>query len=77
LLVVAAGGRFGFEFKYADAPGRSGSMLVALEDLKLEHLWLVYPGEQEYSVDEKITVCPLREIAGLPSKLSRKKSNKT
>jgi len=52
-------------------------MLVALEDLKLEYLWIVYPGEQEYSVDEKITVCPLREIAGLPSKLSRKKSNKT
>ena len=77
LLLMAEGRRFGFEFKYADAPGRSRSMLVALEDLKLEHLWIVYPGEQEYSVDEKITVCPLREITGLPSKLSRKKAKKS
>jgi len=47
-----------------------------LEDLKLEHLWIVYPGGQEYSVDEKITVCPLHQIADLPSKLSRKKKKK-
>jgi len=76
LLVMAQGRRFGFEFKYADAPGRSRSMLVALEDLKLEHLWIVYPGEQGYSVDEKITVCPLSVIAGLPSRLSGKKAKK-
>jgi predicted AAA+ superfamily ATPase len=76
LLVMARGSRFGFEFKYADAPGRSRSMLVALEDLNLEHLWIVYPGDQEYSVDERITVIPLREITGLPSKFSKKKSKK-
>ena len=76
LLVMAQGRRLGFEFKYADAPGRSRSMLAALEDLKLEHLWIVYPGGQEYSVDEKITVCPLHQIADLPSKLSRKKKKK-
>jgi hypothetical protein len=76
LLVMARGRRFGFEFKYADAPGRSRSMLVALEDLNLEHLWIVYPGDQEYSVDEKITVIPLREVTSLPSKFSKKKSKK-
>jgi len=76
LLVMAQGRRLGFEFKYADAPGRSRSMLVALEDLKLEHLWIVYPGAQAYSLDEKITVCPLHDIADLPSKLSRKKTKK-
>jgi len=76
LMVMAQGRRLGFEFKYADAPGRSRSMLAALEDLKLEHLWIVYPGGQEYSVDEKITVCPLHDIADLPSKLSRKKTKK-
>jgi hypothetical protein len=76
LLVMAQGRRLGFEFKYADAPGRSRSMLVALEDLKLEHLWIVYPGAQEYSLDEKITVCPFHDIADLPSKLSRKKKKK-
>jgi hypothetical protein len=76
LLVMARGRRFGFEFKYADAPGRSRSILVALEDLNLEHLWIVYPGDQEYSVDEKISVIPLREVTRLPSKFSKKKSKK-
>ena len=76
MLVMAQGRRFGFEFKYADAPGRSRSMLVALEDLKLDHLWIVYPGDQKYSVDEKITVCPISEIASVSSKLSRKKARK-
>jgi hypothetical protein len=76
LLVMAKGRRLGFEFKYADAPGRSRSMLAALEDLKLDHLWIVYPGDQKYSVDEKITVCPISEIARLPIKLSRKKARK-
>lgn len=76
LMVMTEGKRFGFEFKYADAPGRSRSMLVALEDLKLEHLWIVYPGDEEYAVDEKITASPLPAIVGLPSTLSRKRAKK-
>jgi len=56
LLILAKGKRFGFEFTYADAPGRSRSMGVALQDLGLEHLWVVYPGKQEYALDDRISV---------------------
>jgi predicted AAA+ superfamily ATPase len=77
LLVITEGRRFGFEFKYADAPGRSRSMLVALNDLKLESLWIIYPGDQEYPVDDKITALPLGEIGRLRSRLSKKKQDKT
>ncbi|MDO8956084.1 MAG: hypothetical protein Q7W38_04485 [Deltaproteobacteria bacterium] len=45
--------------KYADAPGWSRSMLVAIQDLFLEHLWVIYPGQQEYRLDERISVTPL------------------
>ena len=55
LLVMAAGKRYGFEFKYADAPGITRSMHIAITDLNLEHLWVVYPGREEYAIDEKIT----------------------
>ncbi|MCP4212883.1 MAG: ATP-binding protein [Halieaceae bacterium] len=65
LLVHIGGKRYGFEFKYADAPGTSRSQRIALEDLALEHLWVVYPGDQEYALDEKITVIPLDAIPRL------------
>ncbi len=62
LMVMIAGKRHGFELKYTDAPARKRSMHIAIEDLGLEHLWVVYPGDQKYSLDNKITVIPLEEI---------------
>ena len=40
-------------------------MHIAIEDLGLEHLWVVYPGDKKYSHDNKISVIPLEEIAQL------------
>ena len=65
LMVTIAGKRHGFEFKYTDAPGRKRSMHIAIEDLGLEHLWVLYPGDQRYALDDKITVIPLEEISQL------------
>ncbi len=62
LLLLRRGVRWGFEFKCADAPRPTKSMRVAIEDLGLEHLWVVYPGEIEYPLADKITVLPLRKI---------------
>ena len=39
-----AGKNWGIEFKYADAPKITRSMGVVMQDLELEHLWIVYPG---------------------------------
>jgi hypothetical protein len=33
-------------------------MRIALEDLPLDHLAVVYPGRQTYALSEKITVVP-------------------
>jgi predicted AAA+ superfamily ATPase len=65
LLLTIGGKRFGFEFKYGDAPGRTRSMLVALEDLKLHRLFVVFPGEQEYELDKKIEVLPIKRVPSL------------
>jgi hypothetical protein len=56
-----------FELKYADAPARRRSMLIALEDLHLSHLWVVYPGDQAYSLVDKISVIPMADLTRLPS----------
>ena len=70
LMVTIAGKRYGFEFKYADAPGRKRSMHIALSDLGLAHLWIIYPGHQTYELSEKITVIPLEEAEQLAQSLN-------
>jgi len=62
LMVTIAGKRYGFEFKYTDAPGRKRSMNIAIEDLGLEHLWVIYPGDHKYALEDKITAIPLEKI---------------
>jgi predicted AAA+ superfamily ATPase len=70
LLITIAGKRYGFECKYTDAPGRKRSMHIAIKDLGLEHLWVVYPGDQEYALNDKITVIPLETISRLADQIS-------
>ena len=62
LLIVRGGRRYGFEFKYSDAPGTTKSMHTVLSDLKLETLWVVYPGHRSYSLEQRIHALPLREL---------------
>ncbi|ABU58557.1 ATP-binding protein [Roseiflexus castenholzii] len=69
LLVHLRGRRYGFEIKYADAPGVTRSMRIALSDLGLEHLWVIYPGRQEYALTTQITVLPLDALPRIASAL--------
>ena len=62
LVLTHRGERIGFEFKCADAPGMTRSLRVALEDLKLAHAYIVYPGSDEYRLDEKVDVLPLARV---------------
>lgn len=54
LMVPAKGQRWGFEIKYQDAPTITKSMRIAMQDLKLAKLWVVYPGPTGYPMDEQI-----------------------
>ena len=69
LMVHAGGKRYGFEFKYLDAPGTTRSMQVAVHDLALAHLWVIYPGRHEYALDEKISALPLDALPRLTAAL--------
>ena len=71
LLVLHGGKRFGFECKFADAPGTTRSMRVALEDLGLDHLWVVYPGDEGYALDDRISVLPVAEVGTLARGMPR------
>lgn len=62
LLLLKNGRRVGVECKLADAPRLTPSMRIAFEDLQLNHLVIIYPGEQAYSLAENITVLPLSHL---------------
>ncbi|MFH1278918.1 MAG: ATP-binding protein [Candidatus Eisenbacteria bacterium] len=64
LLLFKNGRRFGVEIKRQDGPSLSPSMRVALSDLRLDHLTVLYPGEHGYKLAERVTVVPLVELAG-------------
>ena len=65
LVLVRGRQRRGFEFKYADAPRTTKSMRVALDDLKLERLYVIYPGDTNYALDDRIHVVGLRHVAAM------------
>ena len=64
LVFNKSGRMYGVEVKRADAPAMTPSMRIALEDLKLERIAVIYPGNKRYSLDKKIEVVPFNDMAG-------------
>jgi predicted AAA+ superfamily ATPase len=62
LVLFKRGRRIGVECKRADAPTLSPSMRIALADLKLDELYVVYPGERRYELGKKVQVVPLAQF---------------
>lgn len=62
LLINRGSRKFGVEFKYTDAPRQTPSMLAALKELGLKHLWVVYPGPKTFPIHPKITAIPLDQL---------------
>jgi predicted AAA+ superfamily ATPase len=58
LLMLRGSRRVGVEIKRGDAPSLTPSMRIALEDLRLNKLWIIYPGEVRYNLNEKVTAIP-------------------
>jgi predicted AAA+ superfamily ATPase len=50
LLMFKHGRRVGVEFKRVDAPKMTASMYIAMQDLKLDALYVVYPGDLRYTL---------------------------
>ena len=63
LLLLKDGRRLGVECKRMDAPRLTPSMRIALEDLGLDHLVVIYPGARAYPLADRVTVLPLAQLA--------------
>jgi hypothetical protein len=59
LLMLQGGRRIGVEFKRADAPRLTPSMRIAIDDLKLDALYVVYPGAHRFRIADGVEAVPL------------------
>lgn len=63
-LLLRRGDRlYGVECKRADAPRMTPSIRIALQDLGLQRVVIVYPGNRRYALEERVEVVPLAALA--------------
>jgi uncharacterized protein len=63
-LVLRRGSKlFGVEVKRTDAPQMTPSIRIAMNDLSLESVAVIYPGEHRYQITDNVHAVPARELA--------------
>jgi predicted AAA+ superfamily ATPase len=62
LLLMKDGQRIGVECKRMDAPRLTPSMRIAMNDLQLDRMIILYPGERNYPLTDQIQVVPLVQL---------------
>ncbi|MDS4051079.1 hypothetical protein [Accumulibacter sp.] len=63
LLLQHRGALFGVECKRVDAPRMRPSIRIALADLGLERVAVVYPGTRRYTIADRVEAVPLATLA--------------
>jgi uncharacterized protein len=62
LLLMKGGRMYGVECKRMDAPKLTPSMRTAMEDLKLDRIAVIYPGEKRYSLGDRVAAVPVESV---------------
>jgi hypothetical protein len=75
LLLELHGHRFGVECKRVDAPRLTSSMRIALEDLQLERLAVIYPGPHRYTLADRVEAIPFSVAVSDPASLFRREGS--
>lgn len=65
----------GYEIKRADAPRLTPSIRMALSDLELASVTVIYPGSQRYTLAERVVAVPLEQIICQPTGRRRTKNS--
>ena len=71
LIMVKDGHLIGVECKRMDAPKLTPSMQIAMTDLKLDRIAVIYPGLKRYPLTDKIEAVPLHELSRTGDELFR------
>ena len=60
---------YGVECKRTDAPRLTPSIRIALDNLNLKHVFVIYPGTQRFSLARQVEVVPLQAVSKAASLL--------
>lgn len=63
LILERNGELLGIECKRADSPKITPSIRIALEDLKLDRIAILYPGNKRYRLSNRVEAVPLGSLA--------------
>lgn len=56
------GKNYGIEVKFTDTPRITRSLTISIYDLKLEKVWIIYPGDEIINFSEKVQAIPITSI---------------
>ncbi|MEL6539509.1 MAG: ATP-binding protein [Bacteroidota bacterium] len=62
LLIDHQGTKRGFEFKYTERPKVTPSIRIALKELHLDQVTIVYPGPHSYALDDRVFVMSISDL---------------
>lgn len=69
LVFEKKGKLWGIEVKYNEAPALTKSIVSAMNELSLSHVWVIYPGSENYRLDKKVSVISLQCLQDISLKL--------
>ncbi|MBN2189370.1 MAG: ATP-binding protein [Chitinispirillaceae bacterium] len=75
LVLVKNGKMFGVECKRSDSPSITSSMRIALSDLSLEQILVIYPGDKSFMLSDNIRAIALQNIISDCTRIFKLKSN--
>ncbi|RLA93139.1 MAG: hypothetical protein DRG83_21425 [Deltaproteobacteria bacterium] len=55
--------RIGIEIRYTDAPKITKSIRMAMKDLNLDYVYIVYPGRKTFPLEKKIDALSIRDLS--------------
>ena len=62
LILKKNGKLYGVECKRMDAPKLTSTMRIALTDLNLARIAVVYPGQKNYTLADRVSAVPLEAV---------------
>ena len=62
LLILKGGQKLGYEFKFSDSLGVTKSARSAIENLSLDHLTIIFPGNKIYTLEDNVTAMGLAHL---------------
>ena len=70
-MIMRGGQRMGIEAKYTDAPKMTRSIRIAIGDLELDRVFIIYPGPKSFPLEDKVQALSVLDIGRIFEELKQ------